>query len=218
MVSSGPSHLFFDESEQGSAIVRDSHSAFRQERKADVIARMKADGLPRAFGPRNDEAGRGRLRGRPLARCTVTGACPHPQRNTRSPTLLYDICVCDSPVGVIPGCTQQAVDSSLACQDFGHFLAYHAGLTVPSLFGPRDAAIHAAPGFSETTKCLPGLFFWATNLSDSGHGCYHVRKKQVPRSVARRPRSPFSRERPARQASCELAYRIFHRRARRLPP
>jgi hypothetical protein len=47
---------FFDESEQGSAIVRDSHSAFRQEREADVIARMKAEGLPRAFGPRNDKA------------------------------------------------------------------------------------------------------------------------------------------------------------------
>jgi hypothetical protein len=72
----------------------------------------RLSGLPRAFGPRNDEAGRGRPRGSPLARCTATGgrpygdrvgvrprACPRPQRNARSPTLLYDICVCDSPGG-----------------------------------------------------------------------------------------------------------------------
>jgi hypothetical protein len=69
----------------------------------------RLSGLPRAFGPRNDEAAWS-PKGTPLARCTATGgrpygdrvgagprACPRPQRNARSPTLLYDICVCDSP-------------------------------------------------------------------------------------------------------------------------
>jgi hypothetical protein len=40
----------------------------------------RLSGLPRAFGPHNDEAGHGRPRGRPLARCTATGGRPYGDR------------------------------------------------------------------------------------------------------------------------------------------